>query len=240
MAILEFFTLTGSLAAIVVDYVDAGTDPDVQNITCTVTLTPRIPRGELLWAPGLTPPRGIALPRMVARFDPDGILRTIVGAAVNAQQTITVTGTSPYALTFDGHTTTSLAYNVPLATVDAAIEALPNVGAGDITVGGTPGSSYVVSFVGTLGSAPQPVMTTNNVGVTVATTRAGTLGAGVKLTANTAVIDRDELLYDVEFTNVTYNKSADNIISSFAFAAPTTGGVTVDLSTVTKLLPKAG
>lgn len=75
---LAYFTVTGNLRAIVVDYIDVGQAPDVQNITATVTFTPRIPRGELVWAPTLTPPQGIALPAIKARFD-DGVLKTIVG-----------------------------------------------------------------------------------------------------------------------------------------------------------------
>lgn len=134
---LAFFTLTGKITAVVADYADVGTDPDVKDVSCTVTFTPRIPRGGLVWAPGLTPPQGIALPKIVARCDTDGVLRTIVG------------------------------------------------------------------------------------------------DAGVKLTANTADIDLDQLIYDVTFTNVVYDR-AEQIISGFAFEAPTSA-VTVDMSTLDRL-----
>jgi hypothetical protein len=76
---LAFFTLTGSLRAVVVDYVDGGTAPDISNVTCTVDFIPRVPRGQLVWAPGLTPPQGILLAPIRARFDGDGTLHTIVG-----------------------------------------------------------------------------------------------------------------------------------------------------------------
>lgn len=76
---LSYFTLTGNLRAVVVDYSDAGTAPDISNVTCTVDFIPRIPRGQLVWASGLTPPQGILLPPIRARFDGDGALHTIVG-----------------------------------------------------------------------------------------------------------------------------------------------------------------
>lgn len=76
---LSFFTLTGNLRAVTVDYTDLGAAPDVVNVTCTCDFIPRIPRGQLVWAPGLTPPQGILLPTMRARFDGDGALHTIVG-----------------------------------------------------------------------------------------------------------------------------------------------------------------
>lgn len=76
---IQFFTVTGSLRAYTVDYVDAGVQPDLQLVTATIDFIPRIPRGQLLWASGLTPPQGILLPPVRARFDGDGALHTIVG-----------------------------------------------------------------------------------------------------------------------------------------------------------------
>lgn len=135
--------MTANLSAVVVDYVDAGTDPDIQKITATVDFIPRIPNGSLVWASGLTPPQGVALPRIRGRFDTDGTLKTIVG------------------------------------------------------------------------------------------------GVGVKLTANTDVIDLDELYYDIVFSNVVYNK-ADQVIAAFAITAPYIGGITVDLANCEHFLPKPG
>jgi hypothetical protein len=71
---------------------------------------------------------------------------------------------------------------------------------------------------------------------------------GVQLVANTPILGlgtydpttaKGGLVYDVIVTNVIYNK-AEQVISPFAFAAPTVGGGTVDLSEVTKLPPKPG
>jgi hypothetical protein len=133
---VEFFVVTSDLNAFVVDFIDPGTDPDIQPVSCTVTFTPRLGKGQVIWIPG----QGVILAPIVARFDVDGILKTIQG---------------------------------------------------DI---------------------------------------------GVKLVANTPVLGLDQLIWDVAFSNITYNK-ADQYIRPFAFPAPNAGGVTIDLATVTKLAP---
>jgi hypothetical protein len=58
-------------------------------------------------------------------------------------------------------------------------------------------------------------------------------GHTLTLVANTAVLDIDELIYTVEFTNVVYDK-ADREIRPFRFLAPTTA-TAVDLATVERL-----
>jgi hypothetical protein len=76
---ISFFTVTGNLRAYSVDYVDVNLTPDLQLVTATIEFIPRIPRGQLLWASGLTPPQAIFLPPIKARFDGDGALHTVVG-----------------------------------------------------------------------------------------------------------------------------------------------------------------
>jgi hypothetical protein len=140
---LAFFTVTGKLTAIIADYVDGDTDPDVQNVSCTIDFIPRLAQGQLLWAPGLSPKQGIALATIRARTDTDGVLKTIVG------------------------------------------------------------------------------------------------GTGVKLVANTDAIAADQLIYDLVFSNVVYNRQ-DQSISPRAFVAPFTGGITVDLADIEWIDPKPG
>jgi len=59
-------------------------------------------------------------------------------SAVSEVQTISITQGNPdgghYHLTYDGHTTDEIAYDAAAATIEAALEALPNVSSGDITV----------------------------------------------------------------------------------------------------------
>jgi len=79
MASLAYFTVTGTLNSVVVDYVDADTHPDIQPVSAMVDFIPRLPQGTVIWSPALVPPQGIVLPPIRARIDSDGVLRTIVG-----------------------------------------------------------------------------------------------------------------------------------------------------------------
>jgi hypothetical protein len=134
---IDSFTATLDLTAIIADYTDTDLLPDRQPISCTVTFTPRLRTGQIIWIPGM----GLALAPIKARCDTDGVLRTIVG------------------------------------------------------------------------------------------------GNGVQLIANTPILGMDQLIYDVTFTNVVYNRSIQSI-EPFAFEAPTTAGAVLDLSRADKLTPK--
>jgi hypothetical protein len=64
-------------------------------------------------------------------------------------KTATIGGTptgGTFTITVDGQTTTNLAYNATTAVVQTAIQALASVGAGNCTVTGTAGTSYVMTF----------------------------------------------------------------------------------------------
>lgn len=91
------------------------------------------------------------------------------GSAVNEQQTVTLTGVptgGTFTLTFDGQTTSAIAYNASSATVDAALEALSNIGAGDITVTGSAGGPWTVEFGNAMAATNQPQMTANGASLT--------------------------------------------------------------------------
>lgn len=243
MSVVEFFTVQLRLIAYDIDYVDVGSDPDLQPISSTVTFVPRIPAGSLIWAPGLTIPAGIALSPIVARTDTDGYLRTIQNSAKNEKQVITITGgPTSYKLAFNGSSaSTTIAGNASAATVQADLEALSTIGAGNVTVSGT--GPYNVFFVNALASQPQPLLVVSNIvggtspTVVVTESVVGGLNTGVELVANTDAIFLDQLLYDVTFDNVVYNKGPQ-LISPFAFEAPTVGGEVVDLTAAFKLPPK--
>jgi hypothetical protein len=80
---------------------------------------------------------------------------------------------------FDGQTTAAIAYNADAATVRAALEALPNVEAGDIAVSGGPlPGTITLSFAGQYLGIDVPEVTVTPTGltggtVTVATTTEG-------------------------------------------------------------------
>lgn len=98
-------------------------------------------------------------PSVVDSFDPD--------TTGSEGQTLAITGTptgGTFTITFDGDTTTAIAYNATAADVSAALEALDSIGAGNVecTGGPLPGASVVVTFKGALASADVALMTTTD------------------------------------------------------------------------------
>ena len=70
---------------------------------------------------------------------------------VSEVQTVTITGTptgGTFTLTLEGSTTAGIAYNATAAAVQAALEALPGVDPGTLTVTGGPGpgAAFTVTF----------------------------------------------------------------------------------------------
>lgn len=78
-----------------------------------------------------------------------------LGGLDNEVQSIAITGSptgGTYTLTFDGQTTSAIAYNATASTVQAALRALSNIGDGDVTCTGGPhpGTAVVATFGGNL------------------------------------------------------------------------------------------
>ncbi len=88
----------------------------------------------------------------------------------NETQTVRVTGASggTFTLTFDGQTTAPLAFNATAAQVQAALEALSNVGAGDVAATGGPvnTSNVSVNFRGALSERNVAQMSADSSGLT--------------------------------------------------------------------------
>lgn len=108
-----------------------------------------------------------------------------LGLRSSEQQTVTITGTptgGTFTLTFAGDTTTGIAYNANSAAVQAALEALDSVGAGNVTVTGGPGPStpWVVTFQGDLAGVNVPAMTGSAAGLTGGTTPAVNVTTGTQ------------------------------------------------------------
>jgi hypothetical protein len=104
-----------------------------------------------------------------------GVLQN-AGAPVNGTdevQLITYTATTgtnvadsgTFTITFDGYTTTALAFGASAATVQAALRLLPSIGPAGVTVGVAAGPPrvYTVTFGGTnMAKKAQPMMTTTS------------------------------------------------------------------------------
>lgn len=243
MALDTFLVTCNGIESIGVDYVDTGTDPDVGVVYAFVDFIPRLPKGFVVWASGLTPPKGVQLDTVRARFAPeDGILRTIIAAPQNERQHVVVAGSpTSFTLALSGIPTASITTaGITNSLIQTRLEALPNVGTGNVAVTGAY-PTFNVQFINALADTNMAQMTGTPTGgtapsVTVTTLDDGALNAGVKLIANTSVLDLDELIYDVVFTV----PESDRIIASFGITAPTLTGVTIDLTTASKLPPREG
>lgn len=90
---------------------------------------------------------------------------------VSEVQTISISGTptgGTFTLTFQGQTTSPIAFNATAATVVAALQALANVGATGATATGgpLPTTPVVVTFAGNLANTGLSLITANSAGLT--------------------------------------------------------------------------
>lgn len=101
------------------------------------------------------------------------------GGTTDEVQTVTVggSGLTSFTLTFSGQTTAAIAAAATAAQVQTALEALSNIGVGDVVVTGNAGGPWTVTFAGALADTDVAQMTSTPTGgsgtVTVATTTAG-------------------------------------------------------------------
>jgi len=88
-----------------------------------------------------------------------GTLTTAVDEVQTLDRTGTISGGS-FTLTMDGQTTGAIAYDANAATIEAALEALTNIGSGNVTVTGGPVSStdVVLTYSGELAGTNVPLI----------------------------------------------------------------------------------
>ncbi|MEI6849878.1 MAG: tail fiber domain-containing protein, partial [archaeon] len=67
-----------------------------------------------------------------------------------------------YTITFDGQTTSSLIWNADASTIQSALEALLNIGSGNISVSGDWATYIDLEFTNVLGNAPQNLVTVDS------------------------------------------------------------------------------
>lgn len=156
-------------------------------------------RSWLLSAHGTDPGTTPSITLDVSTFDrathyPDGYIRsgTVLGKITasglygpysgkqsNEVQKVTEggSGLTSFTLTYSGQTTDSIDAAATAADVQAALEALSNVGAGNVTVAGADGGPYTVTFSGSLAGTNIAQMTATPTGgtgtVTVTTVTEG-------------------------------------------------------------------
>lgn len=124
-------------------------------------------RGSDTVVPGLA--GRIARNRVADRWDIE--LRGLVAGTGNEVQSVTITGAptgGTFTLTYSGQTTAAIAWNASAATVQAALVALNNIGAGNVVARGGPfpATAVTVDFIGTLAATDVVQMTGSAVGLT--------------------------------------------------------------------------
>lgn len=139
-----------------------------------------------------------------------------------------------FTLTFSGQTTTALAYNATASAVQTALIALSNLGPDDVTVTGSGGGPYAVSFVGDVaemtanaGSLTSPAAT-----IAVVHTTTGTTGIDDVQTvtiANSPTGGTFTLSFAGQTTSaIAYNATAGTVQTAFqALSTVGSGNATV-------------
>lgn len=90
-------------------------------------------------------------------------------ANVDEVQTVTITGSpsgGTFTLTYSGQTTAAIAYNAAASAVQSALVALSNIGVGDVTVTGSAGGPYTVTFGGVLADQNVAALTASGASLT--------------------------------------------------------------------------
>lgn len=80
---------------------------------------------------------------------------------VNEVKTLTIDAAGgTFTLTYAAQTTSAIAFNALASVVQAALIALSTIGAGNISVSGSAGGPYTITFLGTLSGLPQTLTST--------------------------------------------------------------------------------
>lgn len=115
---------------------------------------------------------------------------------VGTNEKVTLTqggsGLTSFTLTFGGQTTASIPQAATAAQVQAALEALSTIGTGNVSVSGSAGGPYTVTFIGTLGGTDVGNVTTTPTGGTgTVTPTVATAGALTTLALTTVACDTE-------------------------------------------------
>ncbi len=146
------------------------------------------------------------------------------GVTANEVQLITlpagITG-GTFTLALGGQTTDPpLAFDAPASDVQTALEALSSIGAGNVSVSGSPGGPYTVMFQGAKANTDVPNLATNGSGLSV---------AGATMTVQT-LVEAGSGLGTNETQRVSLPSQASGGTFTLTFNSATTGPLAFDAS----------
>ncbi len=149
------------------------------------------------------------------------------GITISNVQTVTVTGgAGTFALTFNGQSTSSMAFNATAAAVQSQLNALSTIGGvgGSVSVSLSAGV-YTVTFAGTL-TGPQPQMTAIGAGGATVTVSVSAVCGGSA--GNQASGPGGAATYAWSITNGTITSAAN--IQTITYTAGASGNVVLSLT----------
>jgi len=152
------------------------------------------------------------MPKAKPRVDVAVVTQGDDDPATNEVQRVTLinAGAGTFTLTFDGQTTSALAYNISAANLLTALRALSNWDDAAGTVTGS-GGNFLVTFTGAMAATNQPTITGNAAGLRVASVATTTPGAAyaIDTTAAEVITAIEDNTDAAALVNVT-NKSAND------------------------------
>lgn len=134
--------------------------------------------------------------------DPGENFLNLTEPSRNKKQTVAISGHptgGTFTLTFQGQTTTDIAYDATKATVQSALEALSNIAPGDVAVTGGPGpdTAWIVEFKGTYANTDVEMMVPSSGSLT------GGLTPRVQVTPNQRTHSANARVYNFSFFDST-------------------------------------
>lgn len=179
--------------------VDVSTDPGPVGITVTLAGSGPFTVPTSVFIPGGSTSATFTVPTTsVSSAATEWVTAGVPGLA--DQQDVTCQLSSgTFTLTFSGQTTAPIAYNASATDVQAALQSLSTIGAGNVTCTSGPLSSapVVCTFSGTLAGAPQPLLISSSSSVAV---------------------------QDTSYQGSTFTATAANVISLSSTASSVVGG----------------
>lgn len=94
-----------------------------------------------------------------------GSVSSTTAAGTAEVQTVTINGTptgGTFTLTYRGQTTTGINHNAASGAVQSALQALTTIGSSNVTVSGTAGGPYTVTFAGALAATSAYLLTASS------------------------------------------------------------------------------
>jgi len=160
----------------------------------------------------------------ISSYDQDATINTTLVAAggnsFNETQVVTLPGSpsgGTFTLTFQGQTTAAIAYNASTASVASALEALSNIGSGDVSVTGSAGN-WTIEFTSALAATDLALMTASGANLTGGSVAISTVQAAVANQNEQVLLTMSDNVTSGTFT-LTYDSSESTGIAYNATSA---------------------